>query len=285
MDALEGQPSSAACTDSRNAVAALWQRLRANPQDTEAADALVRTYQPLVKTELARLRTRLPRHVSLDELEAAGLEAVFHGLRTFDVAQGVDFEGYARKRVWGAMIDRVRRLEGVPRTALRAAKQLAAARSGFAQRSGRAPGPEELALELGISLEVLGRWECQAQVAGTLSLDIRPQPDGDNTSQTAWTAIEHASAIEDNPLTKMADAETRAKLVEGLAQLPERERAVLVLYYHENIMLSAIAAAMNVSKSRISQLHASGLERLKRFLTTAKPGATPETAAPAVKLE
>lgn len=266
---LESEPQTQTLNTSEppTQIALLWKRFSADRSDAEALDELVRHFTPLVRSELRRARSRFPSHIDSEELEAAGLEALFLSVRDFNVALGCSFEGYSKKRIWGAMVDRVRRMDGIPRTALRAAKTLSAARSHFHQRHGRAPDHDELAGELGVSPEQLGRLERQAQVSNKLSLDVSRHGGNAEDSGAELAAVSHLQAREDNPLQNMAGAEMRGLLLEGLKALPERERSILVLYYNEGIMFTEIAAAMDVSESRISQMHTRALERLKRYLT------------------
>ncbi|MGD0092979.1 MAG: sigma-70 family RNA polymerase sigma factor [Planctomycetota bacterium] len=247
---------------------ALWRRLADSPGDKDITGQLVTAYWPLVQSELSRARFRLPRHVDVEELEASGLEALFFAIRDFDPGLSTDFEAYARKRVWGAILDRVRRLDGIPRTALRAAKTLTKANIAFAQRCGRWPTVEELAEELGISAEELTRLERQALVSNKLSLDAIGEAQLMEDSDEPLEAFTDSASVNSSPLTSLADAETKALLVEGLKALPERERSILVLYYHEGIMFTEIAAAMEISEPRVSQIHARALERLKQFLVS-----------------
>lgn len=245
----------------------LWKRLSDDRADTEALDELVRMYSPLVRSELRRARARFPSHIDIEELEAAGMEALFLSIRDFNPAFGCSYEAYSNKRIWGAMVDCVRRMDGIPRTALRAAKTLTAANASFRQRHGRTPDLEELAIEAGVSPEQLGRLERQARISNKLSLDVSSNPSGADESGAELTAVTQLQAREDNPLLHMANMEMRELLVEGLKALPERERSILVLYYNEGIMFTEIAAAMEVSESRVSQMHTRALERLKRYLT------------------
>jgi len=260
-------------------VAPLWRRLGKDPSDIDTMDALVRHYQPLVRSEVSRARSRFPSHIDMEELETAALEALFMALRDFDINLGCSFEGYSKKRIWGAMVDRVRGLDGIPRTALRAAKVLAGADTRFRQRNGRTPDLEELAAEVGVSPEHLARLERQAKNATKLSLDVSRSNGAGDESGAELMAVSNLRAKDDNPLHNLADAELKHLLVEGLKALPERERSILVLYYHEGIMFTEIAAAMEVSESRVSQIHTRALERLKRYLVfpTAREAADERT--------
>ncbi len=245
----------------------LWARRTADPTDADAVEQLVIHYRPLVNSEVHRARAKFPRHVDPDELDAAGLESLFMAIDGYDPSFGTTFEGYARRRIWGAILDRVRSMDGTPRTVRRAAKVLNGATNSFLQRTGRQPGMEELAEEAEVSADELKHLERYSRMSGKLSLDaVSSNGQSDHDDSYATAAGLSNDKVRD-PLQQLTDGETKAALVKGIEALPDRERAILVLHYHEGIMFNEIAAAMNVSESRISQIHGRALERLKRFLT------------------
>ena len=248
-------------------VAQLWARRTANPGDTDAVEQLVIHYRPLVNSEVHRARAKFPRHVDADELDAAGLESLFMAIDGYDPSFGTTFEGYARRRIWGAILDRVRSMDGTPRTVRRASKVLNGAVNSFLQRTGRHPGMEELAEEAEVTPEELKHLERYSRMSARLSLDAVSSGGSSEHEDSYATAAGLSNDRVVDPLTSITNQETKAALVKGLEALPDRERAILVLHYHEGIMFNEIAAAMNVSESRISQIHGRALERLKRFMT------------------
>lgn len=244
----------------------LWARLRVDPKDRAAQEELVERYLPLVKAELGRLGANLPRHIDRQELYSEGVIGLLSAITHFETAQGVTFGAYARRRVWGAMMDRVRTLDGVPRSSRTATRKIARANNSFLNKHGRQPDETELASELGVGLDSLHELERQAGHSQTLSLDGAP-----GMSESAWSRslaeqLPANRTLRDDPLTKMARDETKKQLVEGLETLPDRERAILVLYYHKGLMLKEIAAAMEVTESRVSQLQSRALLRLRAYL-------------------
>ncbi len=247
----------------------LWDVLAKKPGDEAATEALVRHYMPMVQRELSKARARLPRHIDREELHAAAFEALFFAVRSFKSEMGVPFSAYAHKRVWGAIVDRLRGMDGTPRTARKASRTLSDATNKFIQRTGRTPDAEELAEELGVSDDNLARLERHGMLSKMLSIDaITGSNQGESEPQAAYSR--GFCAAEDNPLKKLADDEMKDLLVQGLKDLPDRERSILVLYYHEGIRFNEIAAAMNVTESRVSQMHSRALERLKAFLKRAE---------------
>lgn len=266
--AMDGETPVKLPATNDTAEAGLWARLLANPDDKDAAEILVNKFMPLVRSELSRARARFPKHVDRDELEASALEGLYVAVKSFDPTFGVSFESYARKRIWGAILDRVRSLDGIPRSIRKATKTINEASQRFVQRNGRAPDWSELAEEAGVNEEELTYLQRQAQFSNKLSLDAPHHEDsGYDGAENAAFAKEVRASDRDNPLKRLTDGETKKLLVEGMQALSDRERAILVLYYNEGIMFNEIAAAMEVSESRISQLHSRALDRLKRYIT------------------
>jgi RNA polymerase sigma factor for flagellar operon FliA len=247
-----------------------WEQLARNPLDSAATDALVRHYTPLMKTELHKASAKLPSHIDRQELEAAALEGLFLSIRSYRNDLGVPFRAYAHKRVWGAIVDRLRGLDGTPRAARKASRTLADAKNNFIQKTGRSPDSEELAREVGVDDEAFSKLERHAQLSKPLSIDAIASTSEDADSPSSFR--DRFSVVEENPLSKMANDELKTLLVQGLKELPDRERAILALHYSEGIRFNEIAAAMEVTESRISQMHMRALERLKAFLKRADSG-------------
>lgn len=247
----------------RERAAELWKSYFANPDDEETKDALIRGYLPLVKAELRRMKHHLPKYIDVQDLYADGAVGLLSALAHFDPQIGVDFEVYARKRIWGAMLDRVRALDGVPRSARQAARRLERAVNDFLNEHDRQPDEAELAAAVGVSVEELHVLERQAGLTQSFSLDALADADGGSASPADKLSV--ARRHDAAPLDRLDAEETKAALVEGLRSLPERERGIMVLYYNEGLMLKEIAAAMGVSESRVSQLHGRALIRLRAF--------------------
>lgn len=242
-----------------------WLQARIEPGGEIAQEERLEAHMDLVRSEVARISARIPRYVCREELQLAAVEALFLSLQKFDSSLGAPFEGYARKRIRGALIDTMRRMDGVPKNARRAARKLASATQEFMNRNERGPSEEELAEELNVSTEELHRLEFQSSKGNRQSLDA---PLYEQSSEreicAAATLADPGGAI--SPLEHVIASETKAALVEALQSLPERERAVLVLHYYEGIRLCEIAEAMSVSEARASQIHSTALNRLRDAL-------------------
>jgi len=244
----------------------LWERLADLPEDGPTRDALVRNNEPLVRIELGKISRRIPPHIDREELYAAGLVGLFSAITHFHPSEGVAFASYARKRIWGAMLDRLRSLDGVPRSSRTASRRLCRAHADFLNEHNRHPDEAELAELLGVNSAELHEMERQAVVAQMLSLDVRGTTGEDQETTTLGDAVLVDDARLDGPLDRLAKDEARALLVEGLKSLPDRERAIVVLFYQQELQQKEIALAMKVSESRISQLHNRAIVRLRAFL-------------------
>lgn len=259
--------------------AELWQRLQYDPQDRSAQEQLVERHLTLVAAELKRISYHLPKHIDRDELYTEGLTGLLAAVTNYRADMGVAFEAYARKRIWGSMMDRVRSLGGVPRSSRHAARQLTGAIGRFLGEHGRQPDEAELARALNVSIDDLHELERQAGLAQTLSLDHAAPSDDGGSSVTYAETLADRKASDTSALDRLEERESKALLAKGIKSLPDRERAVLVLYYHENLMLKEIAEAMNVSESRVSQLHNRAIFRLRAFVGRVEAGqALPESA-------
>ena len=242
--------------------AALWAAWRnAGENARDEIDALVNFYTPLVKAEAGRLAYQIPRHVDRQELIADGLVGLFSAITHFDPAQGVEFVIYARRRVTGAMLDRVRSLDGIPRSTRKATRRITKAMQGFTSREGRTPDENELAKEVGVEVDALHELERQAGFARSISLEAE-----NGNSDTGHSYRDGVTANDRGGLEEITLQESKQKLVGALEALPDRERAICVLYYQQGLMLKEIAAAMEISEGRVSQLHTRALLRLRAFM-------------------
>ena len=242
----------------------LWHALReSDGKNRDVLDSLVVYYTPLVRAESSRLAYQLPRHVDRQELIADGLVGLYSAIMHFDPNQGVEFTAYARRRIMGAMLDRVRSLDGIPRSSRKATRRISKAMQGFQSREGRPPDESELAKEVGVNTDALHELERQAGLNRTLSLEA------DNGGGSDGAVNNYRDGIKGKDtggLAALALSESKEKLVEALTKLPDRERAIVVLYYQQGLMLKEIAAAMDVSERRVSQLHTRALLRLRAFM-------------------
>src|SRR5919199_1162315 len=242
----------------------IWVRLRAG--DRGARDELVVRYAPLVKYVIGRMAISLPAAMDSDDVLSAGTVGLLHAIDRFDPDQGGRFETYALQRVRGAIIDTIRSLSPLSRGAGRRARLLDETTAALAQRLGRAPTQEEIATELGVDMQELGRMLLESAHV-IVSLD-GASAGGDEDSEVQSLR----DLLHDPDQTATADVVEENELVERLSaaieSLPPRDRLVLNLYYHEELTLKEISKVIEVSESRVSQIHTAAVMKLRGLLRT-----------------
>ncbi|QDQ28075.1 RNA polymerase sigma factor FliA [Chitinimonas arctica] len=229
---------------------------------SDPVDERVKQFAPLVKKLAYHMVARLPASVEVDDLIQAGLIGLMEAARNFDPLAGAQFETFATQRIRGAMLDELREADWLPRQLRRSMRDIEAALVKLQHKLGRAPSETEVAEAMNLSLpeyqEMLG--DCRGH-----QLIYYDDFDGEDEGRNALDsmAADHGS----NPLDKIDDADFRRVLVEGIALLPEREKLVMSLYYEQELNLKEIGAVLNVTESRVSQLHSQAVARLRAKLS------------------
>ncbi len=218
-------------------------------------EQVVEKHVPLVKRVAYHLLGRMPPSVQLDDLIQAGLVGLLEAINNYDSSKGASFETYARIRIQGAMIDEVRRGDWTPRSVYRKARQVAEAVRTVECREGREAQPEEVAGELGLSLDEYNRILRDTAGCHMLSFD---ELNGD-----AWAPDPVAEGEEQGPLPELQKEGFKQSLAEAIANLPERERLVMSLYYDDEFNLREIGEILGVSEARVCQIHGQALNRLR----------------------
>ncbi len=238
-------------------VDSLWDAYGAQPSD-DLRNLLMEYYLPVVKYRADRASARLPAEVDPDDVYAAGILGLQRAVESFDPDRGVKFETYAAPRVHGAILDSLRRSDWVPRSVRRRHRQLDSARQTLASHLGRQPTDAEMADHLDMAPDDYHHFACRAEPIQTASLD-NTVPGGQEGHEATWGDL---IAPEDD--TGPDRAALREDLKVMLARhLSRKERLVLVLYYYEEMTMKEIAAALDLSETRICQIHAAVIERLR----------------------
>jgi RNA polymerase sigma factor for flagellar operon FliA len=218
------------------------------------SDALL-AHVGLVKRVALHLKTRLPNFMELDELIQVGMIGLFEANNSFDASKGVDFEVFAKNRIRGAILDQVRKLSYLPRSAIVNIRDHNEATAALTGELGREPSQSELAEFMGKDIESFHKERTHAHRFQTVSLE----------SQLPDTVDMPASEINE-PEAKIAEEQFMASLVDSIDTLPERERTVISLYYVEEMNLKEIGAVLDVSESRVSQILSSSVKKLRHHL-------------------
>jgi RNA polymerase sigma factor for flagellar operon FliA len=222
-------------------------------------NALIKQYQPLVRRLAHHMMAKLPPSVEVDDLIQVGLIGLADALTRFEATQGVQFETFATQRIRGAMLDELRENDWMSRGSRKSQKDIELAMRRVEHRLGRTPKESEIAAELGLSLvdyqSLLGK------VRGTQLLyleDLSRHGEDDDTYLDRHVADSAA-----DPLNMLRDQKLRQALVAAIKLLPEREQYIMSMYYEQDMNLKEIAAVLDVTESRICQLHSQSIARLR----------------------
>ncbi len=221
-------------------------------------EALVEEHAPLVKRIAAHLLGRLPDGIELDDLIQVGLMALLEAARQYTPTKGASFPTYASIRIRGAMLDEVRSNDWAPRSVYRKQRELGAAVQAVENRTGRPAEPQEIATELGVELDEYFRMLNTATTARMFSLD---QADPDSEALLDRQVDRNA-----NPVADIEAEEFQREMAAAIERLPGREALVMSLYYDDELNLKEIGAVLEVSESRVCQIHGQALARLRARL-------------------
>jgi RNA polymerase sigma factor for flagellar operon FliA len=224
-------------------------------------DGAMQKYAPLVKRIAHHMMSKLPPSVQLDDIVQAGLIGLMDAIGRYEQEQGVLFETYATQRIRGAMLDELRANDWLPRGVRRTQRKIETTLARLEQRLGRAPGEREAAAELGISLTDYQEMLHEARGGQLLYLEDIGDDDGEH-----HVASRHAADAEADPLKALQDDRFRGALIAAIERLPEREQMVMSLYYEQDLNFREIAAVLEVTESRICQLHSQAVARLRSKL-------------------
>lgn len=236
--------------------AKLWESYQKN-HTSQVREQLIIEYAPLVKLVAGRLSMYLGYNVEYEDLVSYGIFGLIDAIDKFDTTKEVKFETYASLRIRGAILDQIRKMDWIPRTVRQKQKRIDAAIRAVEMKTGKTATDEEIAVELGVSDEEYIGWQSQMKIKNLVSLD-------EFTEQGTEPAIDvSVSSQLAQPEEVIAEAELREVLWQSLEILTEKERRVIELYYYEELTLKEISKVLEVSESRISQLHTKALMKMK----------------------
>jgi RNA polymerase sigma factor for flagellar operon FliA len=242
----------------------LWRRYKSSGSN-RAREQLVVAYSPLVKYVAGRMSSGLPAHVEESDLISYGLIGLINAIERFDIEREIKFETYAITRIKGAIIDELRALDWVPRSVRARAREIERVHGKLEHRLHRTPTDDEMAAELGISVEEFQESLVKISNSTVVALDELWAVSDASGDQVSLLDTLHDPDAPD-PQSLLDASELKDRLADAISALPEREKLVIALYYYENLTLREIGEVLGVTESRISQLHTKAVLRLKSRL-------------------
>jgi len=241
---------------SRNKVWMEYSKTKKN----ELREQLIIEYSQLVKLVAGRLSMYLGYNVDYDDLVGYGIFGLIDAIDKFDYGKNVKFETYASLRIRGSILDQIRKMDWIPRSLRQKQKKIDVAMTKIESANGRLATDEELAEELEISIEEFNNWQGQAKSTNLISLDEYTESGSEVKTDSLNT-----SRFE-MPEDVVEKQELKFKIMESLDTLTEKEKSVILFYYYEDMTLKEISYVLEVSESRISQLHTKALIKMKSRL-------------------
>ena len=230
----------------------------ARTKSHESREKIILEYAPLVKLVAGRLSMYLGYNVEYDDLVGYGIFGLIDAIDKFDAMKEVKFETYASLRIRGAILDQIRKMDWIPRTIRQKQKKIEAISKEIEATQGSAATDEQIAQALGISNGEYAEWQSQMKITGVVSLNEFME----QGSEVPIDPQNNQSRFE-GPEEVIEKEELKKVLVKALELLTEKEKKVILLYYYEELTLKEISHILEVSESRISQLHTKALQKMK----------------------
>lgn len=240
----------------------LWLQYLADKTQKSLRDKLIVQYIYLTRYVIGRIKMNLPQTFTLEDITSYGVEGLIDAIEKYTPDKGARFETYALMRIRGTIIDKIRSQDWIPRSTRKKIKEIKLVAEQLKQTLGRAATTTELANALNMEKEKIEALLAEDTQIGSI-YDKKGSSD---------ESVEIIDTIQDehsqNPLEQLVDKDVKHELQMALKRLPERERMIMVLYYHENMTLKEIGDTINVSESRVCQLHAQAIMKLKNILNS-----------------
>jgi len=244
----------------------LWKTYKADMSNKQLRNRLIERYLPLVKYNGERIWARLPDGVELDDLISAGVFGLMDAIDAFDLSRGVKFETYCVPRIRGAMLDELRTMDWVPRLVRSKASKLNEAMRTLEARLGRSPSEVELAEQLSITVPELEKMILDANAVNLISLNKKWY------ETDSYKDVREIDILEDkkgeDPTKRIQKNDLMRLVTKGLNR---NERLIIILYYYEELTMKEIGATLDLSESRVSQMHSSIVQRLQCQLQRRRP--------------
>jgi len=242
----------------------IWEQFH-NTRDDQWRNLLIEHYSRLVRYSAERLSAKLPDKVELDDLVSAGVFGLMDAIDAFDPSRGVKFETYCSPRIRGSILDYLRSMDWVPRLVRARSHQLSKATQSLETYLGRKPTKQETAKELDMDMDEFDRLQRDANAASLVSLETNYSNDSSEKDIREIDIIKDKKS--QNPLIEAQKRDLKSLITKGLTRA---ERLIVVLYYYEEMTMKEIGATLDLSESRVSQMHSSIVARLKAQMNRRK---------------
>lgn len=247
-----------------SSIDSLWREYKETGSKV-AKDKLLVEYAHLVKYITQRLAVNLPKSVDRNDLISAGIMGLIKAVETFEPERGFKFETYAGHKIRGAVLDDLRALDWVPRSIRQKSRDLQKVFVKLENELGRAPYDDEVCEELGISISEYE--ELLAEVTPTTIISLEEAlPDRNSDSKEIRIIDQVEDPGSSNPLKELGYSEVKSILKESIANLPEKEKLVVALYHYEELTLKEIGVVLDLTESRVSQIHSKAILKLRTKL-------------------
>ena len=247
-------------------IAEVWVEFKKDITNRPLRNRLVERYLPLVKYNGERIWARLPDGVELDDLISAGVFGLMDAIKAFDMSRGVKFETYCVPRIRGAMLDELRSMDWVPRLVRSKASKLNAAVKKLEAEHGRSPTEIELANHMELTVAELEKMMSDANAVGLISLNKKWY------ETDSYKDVREIDVLEDkrgeDPTKRIQKSDLMRLVTKGLNR---NERLIIILYYYEEMTMKEIGSTLDLSESRVSQMHSAIVQRLQGQLGRRRP--------------
>ena len=240
----------------------LWRRFKESG-DGSAREQLIVEYMRVVKYVAGRMAIHIPSSIELDDLIGWGVLGLMDAVEKFDPGQNIKFSTYATIRIRGAVLDEIRTLDWAPRSVRALARKIGSAREQLRHEQGSDPAVHDLAKAVGVSEEQVEECLAQVQTSHVLSLDDYLPGEDREEGRRLNTASDTEART---PEEEAALLERQDKIVEAIMGLAEQQQKVLHLYYYEELTLKEIGAVLEVSESRVCQIHGAAIKKLRKVV-------------------
>ena len=242
----------------------IWEQFHKTGDDY-FRNLLMEHYRPLVRYTAERLHSKLPDKVELDDLISAGIFGLMDAIDAFDASRGVKFETYCSPRVRGSILDELRSMDWVPRLVRARASQLSKAMQSLETNHGRKPTEKEIAEKLNLDMDEFDRLQRDANAVSLVSLNTK-YSDSEGEKEVREIDVIKDEKSQD-PLIESQKRDLKSLLTKGLTRA---EQLIVILYYYEEMTMKEIGATLDLSESRVSQMHSSIIQRLKAQMNNRK---------------